>query len=60
MAVICNMVKHSRTPFRFKTVFEIYLDFRQRLVTKEGSGRLYVLQERAGEGSTQIEGVEAD
>lgn len=36
------MEKHSITPFRFKKVYDIYLDFRQRLVTEEGGGSAFM------------------
>jgi hypothetical protein len=32
------MAKQERTPYRFKTVYEIYLEFKQKLVTSEGTG----------------------
>jgi len=32
MALIYYMIKSERTPYRFKTIYEIYLEFKQRLM----------------------------
>lgn len=33
MSIIYYMGKHSRTPYRFKTVYEVYHEFKQTWVT---------------------------
>lgn len=42
MAIIYYMYKHQRTPYRFKTVYEVYLEFKQNLVTSEGTGSSFI------------------
>jgi hypothetical protein len=42
MAIIHFMGKHQRTPYRFKTVYEVYLEFKQKLVTSEGTGSSFI------------------
>lgn len=42
MAIIHYMGKHQRTPYRFKTVYEVYLEFKQKLVTSEGMGSSFI------------------
>ena len=41
MAIISFMEKHRRTPFRFKTVYEVYQEFKQTWVTSEGMGSAF-------------------
>jgi uncharacterized membrane protein YesL len=42
MAIIYYMGKHSRTPYRFKTVYEVYHEFKQTWVTSEGMGSAFI------------------
>ena len=36
------MVKNQRTPYRFKTIYELYLEFKQRFITSEGLGSTFL------------------
>jgi hypothetical protein len=42
MAIIHYMGVHQRTPYRFKTVYEVYLEFKQKLVVSEGMGSSFI------------------
>ena len=36
------MGNHGRTPYRFKTVYEVYQEFKQTWVTSEGMGSAFI------------------
>lgn len=42
MALIHYMGVHLRTPYRFRTVYDIYLEFKEKLVTSEGVGSSFI------------------
>lgn len=42
MAIIHYMGVHERLPFRFKTVYEIYLEMKQKYVVSEGIGSSFI------------------
>jgi hypothetical protein len=46
MAIIHHMAVHERTPYRFKTVYEIYLEFKQRHVVSEQTGSSFIYSKK--------------
>ena len=42
LSIIYHMSKHEIVPYRFKKVYEVYLEFKQRLVTSEGTGSAFI------------------
>jgi hypothetical protein len=46
MAIIHYMAVHDRVPFRFKTVYEIYLEFKQRHVVSQHAGSSFMYSKK--------------